>query len=517
MSPIISRLGFSKGFGRRLGSLLPTYSVTPSTSSVNEGSSVTFTVTTTNVPSGTTLYWSTNTVSGTVNSSDFNDAATTGSFTITNNTGSVVRTLANDATTEGSESFQLQIRTDSVSGTIVATSSTVTIGDTSLTPTYSVSPSTTSVNEGSSVTFTTSTTNVSDGTTLYWTLSTVSGVINSSDFVGGATSGSFTITSNSGSVVLNLANDSTTEGSESFQFQVRTASISGTVVATSTTVTINDTSQPTSPFSATYLVVAGGGGGANFSGGGGAGGFKTSTISLLTFTSYTLTVGAGGAGGPGSTPGIPGNNSVFSTITSTGGGGGGQRNPGAGNNGAPGGSGGGASGWDSPPSGVGGSGIPGEGFPGGNTPGPPGWGGAGGGGAGGAGSNGSSNNGGPGGPGSPSSITGSSVFYAGGGGGGSYNLQPSGSGGNGGGGTGANGGAGDPTPPASNGVANTGGGGGGGQTTSGGIGGSGIVILRYPNARTISNPGGGLTYATSPVGSDTVASFTSGTGNVSWS
>jgi hypothetical protein len=70
------------------------------------------------------------------------------------------------------------------------------------------------------------------------------------------------------------------------------------------------------------------------------------------------------------------------------------------------------------------------------------------------------------------------------------------------------------------GTTNTGGGGGGSGyniSSGGGTGGPGIVILRYPNAVTIANPGGGLTYSTSPVGSDTVASFTSGTGNVSWS
>jgi len=111
---------------------LPTYSVSPSTSSVNEGSPVTFTVTTTNVADGTTLYWTTNTISGTINASDFSDSTVSGSVSITSGTASIVRTLANDVTTEGSESFQLQIRTGSTSGTIVATSSTVTINDTSV-------------------------------------------------------------------------------------------------------------------------------------------------------------------------------------------------------------------------------------------------------------------------------------------------------------------------------------------------------------------------------------------------
>jgi len=239
MAPIFT--GSKFGFGR-VEDATPVYAISASTSSVNEGSSVTFTVTTTNVDSGTTLYWSTNTVSGTVNTSDFSDSATSGSFTITSGSGTVTRTLANDATTEGSESFQLQIRTGSTSGTIVATSSTVTIGDTSLNPTYSVSPSTSSVNEGSSVTFTVTTTDVPNGTTLYWSTNTVSGTVNASDFSDSATSGSFTITSGSGTVTRTLANDVTTEGSESFQLQIRTGSTSGTIVATSSTVTISDTS-----------------------------------------------------------------------------------------------------------------------------------------------------------------------------------------------------------------------------------------------------------------------------------
>jgi hypothetical protein len=51
-----------------------------------------------------------------------------------------------------------------------------------------------------------------------------------------------------------------------------------------------------------------------------------------------------------------------------------------------------------------------------------------------------------------------------------------------------------------------------------GAGGSGIVILKYPDAYTISNPGGGLTISaeTSSSGFKFVE-ITSGTGNVSWS
>jgi membrane protein insertase Oxa1/YidC/SpoIIIJ len=229
----------------------PEYSITPSSSSVNEGSSVTFNVATSNVADGTVLYWTTNIVSGTINTSDFSDGFASGSVVISSGTASIVREISADFTTEGSESFQVELRIGSVSGDIVATSTTVTIGDTSLTPTYSVTPNTSSVNEGSSVVFTVNTTNVPDGTTLYWSTNTVSGTVNTSDFNDFATTGSFTITSNTGSVTRTLSSDTTTEGSESFQLQIRTGSISGTVVATSSTVTINDTSLTPVP---TYAV-----------------------------------------------------------------------------------------------------------------------------------------------------------------------------------------------------------------------------------------------------------------------
>jgi hypothetical protein len=54
-------------------------------------------------------------------------------------------------------------------------------------------------------------------------------------------------------------------------------------------------------------------------------------------------------------------------------------------------------------------------------------------------------------------------------------------------------------------------------TTAGGAGGSGIVILKYPDTLTISNPGGGLTYSTATAGGFSVTTFTAGTGDVQWS
>ena len=259
------------------------------------------------------------------------------------------------------------------------------------------------------------------------------------------------------------------------------------------------------PLTVDYLVIAGGGGGGV--GGPGAGGYRTSfgtgninggltpvenTLTLLESTAYTIVVGTGGAGIVGNGTGFQsasGSDSVFSSITSTGGGGAGTAGASGGfNAGVNGGSGGG-----SHNNYAAGAAVtnPTQGFSGGigtNATG------GGGGGAGGAGNNNTT-----GGVGLDSLITSTSTPYAGGGGG-----YPSGTASYGGG---AAGGAGTGSSAA----ANTGAGGGGG--VNGGLGGSGIVILRFPisfSAPIESNisPAGGLTTSVSVDGSYRVVTYT---------
>ena len=172
------------------------------------------------------------------------------------------------------------------------------------------------------------------------------------------------------------------------------------------------------PIIASYALVAGGGGGASSGsgvmvGGGGSGGYLSGTSTLVSGTTYTVTIGGGGNYDASGTPStIAG--SGLSTITATGGGRGGSAAAGS-----PGGSGGGGS----TPGYSAGSGTPGQGYAGGSgaTEG-----GGGGGGAGGIGQNGdrdytnnpAPNYGGNGGIGVSVSLTGSPVLVAGGGGGG---------------------------------------------------------------------------------------------------
>ena len=236
-----------------------------------------------------------------------------------------------------------------------------------------------------------------------------------------------------------------------------------------------------------YLVVAGGGGGGrNWGGGGGAGGFRTNVGGTATTfnigTTYTITVGTGGAGGTsdaspsGNTSG--GDSSIsgsgLTTITSTGGGRGGDLVAAS-----SGGSGGGGGNFGSNTGGAGNtpSTSPSQGNNGGNTD-ATGNAQGGGGGASAVGGTGVSPVAGNGGAGTASSITGSSVTYAGGGGG-SANTGTAGTGGAGGGGAG---GKNSTSTAGTAGTVNTGGGGGGGPFQyNGGAGGSGIVVIRYPD------------------------------------
>jgi hypothetical protein len=254
-----------------------------------------------------------------------------------------------------------------------------------------------------------------------------------------------------------------------------------------------------------YLVVAGGGGAGSY-GGGGGGGLLTGLDPVPNGQTLLVTVGGGGNGAQ---YGVTGSNSVFGQISASGGGGGGQTAGGTGTkaNGLAGGSGGGAGCIDTASGvGVGGQGTFGQGNAGGTTlavntsPYP----GSGGGGAGTIGLSGVSTVGGSGGAGIASAINGTVTTYAGGGGGAVFSTAGTGgvAGVGGGGRGGVNGGT-----AGTAGTANTGGGGGGigDGAGSGYNGGSGIVVVSYPDVYAA---------ATATTGSPTVS--TSGSGSISY-
>jgi hypothetical protein len=291
---------------------------------------------------------------------------------------------------------------------------------------------------------------------------------------------------------------------------------------------------------ARFMMIAGGAsGGARHGGGGGAGGMIEGSLNLAA-TTYPITIGAGGAGRFADLVGLVGGNTTFNSLTALGGGGGGAWGD---KNGIAGGSGGGGSEVASvggaatqPGSASGGFGFAGAAGQDAGT--------GHGSGGGGAGSTGTKTvinyRSGPGGAGRSSTIYGRTYWFAGGGGGGAWeagdptSAGQGGAGGGGGGGqaragfaglgggltltTGGTGVTGIPNATGGDAGANTGGGGGGGgayppntgyESTRGGNGGSGIVVIRYPITPVLP-----ITYTAATGGTLTTAVETGITYNV---
>ncbi len=237
-----------KGLGGALIQLTtvnsPNYTITSSSATVDENGSVIFTINTNNVPDGTDLYWSLGAVSGSVTTGDFT-GATDGTVTINSNTGSVTVSLNPDETTEGVEEFLLALRLNSITGQIVATSSAITINDTSLTPIYTASASPSSIAETETVTITVNTQHVADGTTLAYAVSPANEV--------DTASGTFAVNNNTGSFTLTAPQDLDVESDETITVTI-TEAAGGSSVA-STTFVITDVAFTATATASTSLII----------------------------------------------------------------------------------------------------------------------------------------------------------------------------------------------------------------------------------------------------------------------
>ena len=213
------------------------YTITPNTTTTNEGTTVNYTITTVNVPNNAIIYW---TNSGSTSAADFVSGANSGSITIQSNSASLSLSISNDQITEGPENIQIVLRTGSVAGPIVATSSITVVNDTSLTPvTYSITGSPAGQqDEGTTITYTVTTQYFGTGTLFWYNVGTAVGA----DFTDGSNSGSVAITQDSGSFDRTIRKDALTEGTETIIMQLRVNSPNGTTVATANTITVNDTS-----------------------------------------------------------------------------------------------------------------------------------------------------------------------------------------------------------------------------------------------------------------------------------
>ena len=197
----------------------PTYLLASDALSFNEGSTATFTLTTTNVAAGSSVPY---TLSG-VSAADVTGGALIGTATVSaSGTATILVPIAADSLTEGPETLTV---------TAQGKSASVTLNDTSKSaPTYVLSTASASVDEGSIATFSLVTTNVAAGTSINYTITGLS----SADVTGGLSGTATVDTSGLATILVPVAADFTTEGAET---------LTVTAQGKSASITVNDTSK----------------------------------------------------------------------------------------------------------------------------------------------------------------------------------------------------------------------------------------------------------------------------------
>ena len=194
-----------------------TCSISESTTTIAEGSSITYTVTTTGLEDGTNL---------TFESSNTTDVSpSSGTITINNNTATFTVSASEDVYVESDETFTIDVK---YYNAVLATSNTATIQNTT---SYSFTTSATTINENNEVTFTINTTGIPNGTSLYYIAS-----LNNIDV--SPTTASFIINNNTASVTIKALQDLTVDDGEILTLNIRSGS---TTVATTSAVSITDT------------------------------------------------------------------------------------------------------------------------------------------------------------------------------------------------------------------------------------------------------------------------------------
>jgi hypothetical protein len=203
------------------------YSLTPSSTSIFEGQTVTINIDTANVPNGTSLSYQ---VTG-IGVDDLGSSLT-GTVNINNNSGSISFTPPINFVPQGSEVTETFTFTLNP-GTGAATSVNITVN--AVARTYALSISVNPVNEGSTP-IATLTTNLSNGQLVNYTITGTN--VTTSDLGLDSLTGNFVVSDGSSTLVFNIAADLTTEGPETVY--IRLTNNPSTVV----TFVINDTSVP---------------------------------------------------------------------------------------------------------------------------------------------------------------------------------------------------------------------------------------------------------------------------------
>ena len=238
----------------------PTYSITPSRTTVTEGLEITFTVQTTNVAEGTELWWIPERVSGSGDfANDFDPPDPRGSGTIVTTTGnptegsfSFTLKIANDLDEEVDDTFHILLMTANsdepgwTAEDIVARSDVITISDASL-PTYTITSTPRSVSEGDTLFSEIRAGNTPIGTVLYWSIESISGTVTNDDFSFGSLLGQVTVNSSPNYLFTfshGIASRDDVEGNVKFIFKLYTDSDRTNNVANTELIQIVRSYQP---------------------------------------------------------------------------------------------------------------------------------------------------------------------------------------------------------------------------------------------------------------------------------
>jgi Concanavalin A-like lectin/glucanases superfamily len=221
--------------------LLPlSYTLTPGTDSVDEGAGALFVVSTTAVADGTTLYW---TVENTTTSdADFSEIH--GSVNMMKGIASFTVSPVADNLTEGAETFYVALRTGSITGPMVAYSSSVTVNDTSTSPNVTFIGSVDNVDEGDGAFIALTAHNIDNGTTIYWSTG-ISGTNLTFDRLN-PSGGTTTISGGNAYININVSPDNLTSPDQQYftvYCFINAPGGSGGTSVGQWTVNINDTSQ----------------------------------------------------------------------------------------------------------------------------------------------------------------------------------------------------------------------------------------------------------------------------------
>ena len=209
--------------------------------SMDEGDTITVDVVTWGIPDGTTLFHIFTLHGSNLTANRF--SVSSSGFTVLQNRASFTVTVNPDhATSLDGQSFDIIIGIAFTTAPLAT--KTVTVNDTSQTPTYALATagSVTSVDEGVALTFNITTTNVADGTTLWWSSYNNFDGTSRMDYPTGST----TITSNAGSFSITVSADNTTAGAQQYYNVTLWAGGSpgpgSTQVASVDNIVVNDTS-----------------------------------------------------------------------------------------------------------------------------------------------------------------------------------------------------------------------------------------------------------------------------------